>query len=314
MSKQSSQAAKPIDRVVVARLTGNLGDAQSIADRCGEAAALQCQLLADVISDEMQLGVEVTYAEHRSGLRTALVSDLGPGHTLASAGLRGWCPHFAIGIKNDLAIAMIAQLLGDTENDIGAAQARALSTIENDVAALLLARVAMVLKRSVPQAAESEPVLSRPFASETYPQQSAEFADNFAAGIRLQVKLGQLLSDIWIVIPQNVLLKTTFVLSGMQLIDGTGSSTDAIADHVLRSQVDLRARIRLTPLKLNSIARLKTGDIIPFEDLADIGVEMDANGKTMYRCEFGRSGDNYSVKIRSNTGAEGESLQDILHI
>lgn len=312
MTDKSTPAPKPMDRVVLARLTGDLGDAKTVERCCGDVANIETLLLADLIARDMQLEIDVEPLGHQSGLRSALVAGLDEHCTLTSVGIRNWCPHFVVATKNDLPIAMIAQLLGDTGSDNG--EMRTLSTIEADVATLLLTKVVAVLRSGLTVPGDHEPVLSTPFQTSAYAQQSVDFADNFAAATRLRVKLGKLVSEIVIIIPQGILLKTVISRPGKQLTDGTRDQNEVVADHVLRSQVDLSARIRLTPLKLSSIARLRPGDIIPFEDVGDVGVDMDANGKMMYRCEFGRSGDSYSVKIKSNASADGNILRQVLDI
>ncbi|MGC3970563.1 MAG: FliM/FliN family flagellar motor switch protein [Pirellulales bacterium] len=74
-----------------------------------------------------------------------------------------------------------------------------------------------------------------------------------------------------------------------------------MTEQVHRSHVTLEARIKLTPLKLGTIAKLAPGDVIPFFDEEDVHVEVNANGKELYACEFGRSGQNYTVRISDNT-------------
>lgn len=314
MSNPATETLAPMDPIVLARLTGNLGDMKTVAQRCSDVAALQCHLLGDMIAEEMQLEVDVEYTSHRSALRSALIAELGSGYTLISTSLRNWCPHFLVGVKNDLAITVIAQLLGDTGGPSAADAVRPLSTIEADVAALLLKRMVAVLRSGLTAAGEFEPLLSAPYAASDYAQHGAEFADGFAAAIRLSVKLGKLDSEVLIVIPQNVLLKTVITKPGVKAIEAMSDGMQGLGDHVLRSQVDLQARIRLASLKLKTIAGLKPGDTIPFEDVGEVNVDMDANGKMMYRCEFGRSGENYSVKIKSNTGSDGNVIRQALNI
>lgn len=313
MTKQTTQA-RPINPLVLARLTGHLGDAKTVARCCADVAALQCLLLGDILREEMQVDLDIEYLDHQSGLNSSIIEKLGRDYTLTSVNLRDWCPHFIVGVKNNLPIAMIARLLGDTTPPSGEGENRLLSSIESEIAALLLARVVSVLRSGLKGASEAAPTQSAPYPSHEYAQQAADVEDDFAAAVRLRAKLGELDGEILLVIPQNVLLKTTITKPVAQLTDGRQDQDAQLTERVLRSQVDLCARIRLTPLKLGSIARLQPGVTIPFEDLGEVSVDMDANGRTMYRCEFGRSGDNYSVKIKSNANPDGNSLKQILNI
>ncbi|RWX76999.1 hypothetical protein EPK99_15160 [Neorhizobium lilium] len=314
MAKQPTKAHPPIDRVVLARLTGHLGDAKTVARCCTDVASLECLLLGDMLREEMQVDLDLEYLDHQSGLNSTIVAGLGSGYTLSSVSLRNWCHHFIVGVKNNLPIAMIAQLLGDPAPQSGEGESRTLSSIENDVAALLLARVVSVLRCGLKVPGDYEPVVSDPFPAGHYAQHAVDVEDDFVAAVRLQANLGELESEIVILIPQSVLLKTTITRPTPQLSDGRTNQDEQLSDRVLRSQVDLCARIKLTPLKLSSIARLRPGVTIPFEDIGEVSVDMDANGRTMYRCEFGRSGDSYSVKVKSNANPDGNTLKQILNI
>ncbi len=314
MTKQTTKAQPPIDPVVLARLTGHLGDAKTVARCCSDVAALECLLLSDMLREEMQVDLDIEYRTHQSGLNRSIIAELGAGYTLVSVSLRNWCPHFVVGVKNNLPIAMIARLLGDTASQSGEGEMRPLSSIEDDIAALFLSRVISVLRCGLKVPGDHEPISSSPFPASQYAQHAVDVEDDFVAAVRLQAKLGDMESEIVILIPQHVLLKTTITKPTPQLIDGRSDRDEQLSDRVLRSQVDLCARIKLTPLKLSSIARLQPGVTIPFEDIGEVSVDMDANGRTMYRCEFGRSGDNYSVKVKSNASPEGNSLKQILNI
>jgi flagellar motor switch protein FliM len=312
MKLPSREASMPLDRVVLARLTGEMGDARTITRCCSDVAALQSLLLRDVVRDDMQLEIDVEPSANATGLRSNLAGRLGDGYTLASCSLPGWCSHFVLAARNDLPIAMIAHLLGDSGDDDQDAHERALTSIESDVAALLFSRVVDVLRSGILSSAGETPVISKPYGGTEYAIQAADVADTFAASIGLRVTLGALVSEILLIIPQQILLKTPISRPGGHALDDHTDASDTAADHVLLSQIDLRARVKLTPLKLGSVARLRPGDVIPFEDLGDVAVDMDANGKLIYRCEFGRSGDNYSVKIKSNATPDGDILKQIL--
>ena len=79
-----------------------------------------------------------------------------------------------------------------------------------------------------------------------------------------------------------------------------------------RSQITLQARIRLQSLTLKTISKLMAGDVIAFEDKGDVRVDVRANGKDLYACEFGRSGDRYTVRIKDNISTEDELLRHLM--
>ena len=116
------------------------------------------------------------------------------------------------------------------------------------------------------------------------------------------------------IVPQSVLLKTRIVSP-----DRAGGNqkmktewTEHLEEQVRRSAVTLEARIRLESLTLNTISRLQPGDVIPFHDGQDVRVEVNANGRDLYVCEFGRAGSKYTVRIKDTHGSEQDILRHIM--
>lgn len=75
----------------------------------------------------------------------------------------------------------------------------------------------------------------------------------------------------------------------------------------------LEARIRLQSLTLDTISRLAVGDVIPFMDTSDVQVEVSANSKDLYVCEFGRSGENYTVRVKDTVNSDDELLRHLMN-
>jgi flagellar motor switch protein FliM len=41
-------------------------------------------------------------------------------------------------------------------------------------------------------------------------------------------------------------------------------------------------------------------------------VDVSANGKNLYVCEFGRAGDRYTVRVKDNVSSEDEILKHLM--
>jgi flagellar motor switch protein FliM len=126
--------------------------------------------------------------------------------------------------------------------------------------------------------------------------------------------LGPVLSTFSIIVPQQVLLKTTVVFpKGVaQARKAKSAWGEQLEQQVRRSAVDLEARIRLEDLTLDTISRLQPGDVIPFQDAKDVRVEISANGRDLYVCELGRSGARYTVRIKDTHGSESDILHHLM--
>jgi flagellar motor switch protein FliM len=125
---------------------------------------------------------------------------------------------------------------------------------------------------------------------------------------------GPVLSTFSIIVPQSVLLKTTIVFpkgSGQQR-KAKAEWTEQLEEQVRRSAVTIEARIRLESLTLDTISRLQPGDVIPFLDAQDVRVDVNANGRDLYVCEFGRAGSKYTVRVKDTHGSEQDILRHIM--
>jgi len=308
-----TQTTHALDHVVLARLTGRLGDSDTVKRLAADVASLYVELLSDVLQGETGLSVAVTYLDCTSDLMTDLTAQIGDDYTLTDVALRNWCPNFLIACHNSFPITMMAHLLGADGDDLGAPVDRTLSKIERDIATLVFQQIAGILRSGVNAPGGFEPLLSAPYIPSEGSKSEVDNSNDFAVAVRLQVTLGSVQSDIQLIIPQQVLLKTKITPPKARPAQGKAQKewSDQIAEQVHRSQVTLEARVNLTPLTLNTISRLAAGDVIPFFDKKDVHVEVNANGKMLYACEFGRSGQNYTVRVKDNTTSDEEILRHL---
>ena len=101
-----------MDRALLARLTGGLGDQRAIARICSDFGQLYSEFLPDVFHNETNLNVKVGYVGCEVGLMDDLIADLGDDVVLANATLRNWCPNFQFACGNGFVITLMENLLG----------------------------------------------------------------------------------------------------------------------------------------------------------------------------------------------------------
>jgi len=105
---------------------------------------------------------------------------------------------------------------------------------------------------------------------------------------------------VTVMIPQRILLATRGGAAGAQDDDhSTGSDWRArFSEEVMRSTVMLEATMPLARLTLGDLASLEIGQIIEFEENAQSQARLSARDKTLFVCEFGKLGQNYTVRVR----------------
>ncbi|KAA1185902.1 flagellar motor switch protein FliM [Rhizobium tropici] len=314
MSQQSAYKAQTMDRTLFARLTGNLGDQAALAKLGAAFTQVYAEFLPDIIKNETGLDINIAYAGCQSGPMNDLIGGLGGSHALINGSLRNWAPKFILGCGAGFIMTLMEHMLGARAEDMEAAVARPLSAIELDLSVMVFDKIANVLRSAVNAPGGFEPYLDPPYNIEDRPKAVGDEGNDFAAAITMAISLGKSMSQIVIIVPQRDLLRT--VVSAPRAKNPTAASqtwSDQLGEQVRRSQVTLEARIRLQSLTLDTISKLAVGDVIPFMDAGDVRVEVSANSKDLYICEFGRSGENYTVRVKDNVNSDDELLRHLMN-
>ena len=313
MSAATVTAAPSMDPIVLARLTGKLGDQTTISKICANLGDVFGEFLPDMLESELGFEVAVSYAGFATGKYGQLTEGLGGAMAFCDASLRDWCDRFTLICDSPMIITLVENMLGAVSDSIEDPEPRPLSKIELDVAAMMFDRVSSVLKTAVSGANGYEPFLGPAHNAEARKPAEEGAEDPFVAMVNMAVGIGPVLSTFHVVIPQAVMLKSTITAPKPANAPRTRVEwSEQLGEQVRRSKVTLEARVRLERQTLDTISRLQPGDIIPFNETGDVRVEVNANGRNLYVCEFGRSGARYTVRVKDTYGSEDELLQHII--
>lgn len=314
MTEAQTETAPAMDRALLAKLTGGLGDSKTLQKLCADFGQLYVEFLPDVFHSETGLSMQVHYNGHESGLMMDLIADLGDNVSLADGQLRNWSPNFVLACGNGFVITLMENLLGALPETIQEPIERPLSQIELDLAVMVFDKIANVLRSGVNAPGGFEPLLEKAHNAEDRLKPEEDHVDEYGVTVKLGITLGTVESEFYLVIPQKALLKTVVTMpkSKSQSSKSKKEWQEQIAEQVRRSQVTLEARIRLDSLTLATVSRLIAGDVIPFRDKGDVMVDVSANGKNLYVCEFGRAGDSYTVRVKDNVSSEDEILKHLM--
>ncbi|MCB5202639.1 FliM/FliN family flagellar motor switch protein [Neorhizobium sp. T786] len=304
----------PMDHALLAKLTGGLGDRKTIEKISSEFGRLYADFLPDVFDSETGIPIEVAYTGCTSGRMNDLVADLGDAFVLADGSLRNWSPNFVLACGNSIVIALMERMLGALPETIEQPFDRPLSDIELDLAQMVIGKMGDVLRSGVNATGGFEALLERPHNAEDRPHSDPAAPVEFGVTVRMSIEFGKVSSELALVIPQHAFLKTHVVAPKAK---GQSSKSkeewqERITEQVKRSQVTLEARVRLQTLTLGTISRLAAGDVIAFQEAQDVSVQVSANGKDMYSCELGRSGERYTVRVKDNISTEDEILNHLM--
>lgn len=303
----------PIDPKLLAILTGELGNNSRVGKICADLGAVFTNFLPDMIEGDTNLKFTFAYEHCVTGLKDDLIRDMDDFMVLIDGSLKNWCPDFMIACPSQVIVAMVECLLGGDPESLVEPVARPASSIELEMAPMITDKIASLLKSAVNAPGNYEPLLSKPYNVKDRPKHPDDYVDPFAALLRMKVEFGALTSHFNIVIPHKNLLKTT--IKAPKATNAARASVEwaeLLQEQVRRSDVRVEARIRMMPLRLGAISKLRPGDVIPFLDKGDVTVQVSANGRDLYDCEFGRSGERYTVRVKDTIGGENDLLKDLM--
>ena len=112
MTEPTTSNVHPFDRRLLARMTGALGDSQTIGKICGDLGQIFSEFLPDILKSETGLDIAIAYAGFEVGLKSKLITELGTAVALSDASLRNWAADFTLSCDSPLIITLIETLLG----------------------------------------------------------------------------------------------------------------------------------------------------------------------------------------------------------
>jgi flagellar motor switch protein FliM len=303
-----------MNAALLAKLTGRLGDKATIEKLCAAFADVYIEFMPDMFKSETGLDVTIAYLGCDSGYKNDLIADLGANSTLVDATLRNWSQDITLACGNGFVITLMESLLGAAPETIEPPADRLLSAIELELAVMVFDKIAGVLRSAVNAPGGFEPALELPHALENRPKPADDKADEFGAAINMSITLAGITSEFSLIVLQQALLKTQISApKAKSQAPKSAAWTEQISEQVRRSQVTLEAKIRLQDLTLRTISKLAAGDVIPFRDSGDVRVEVSANSKELYVCEFGRSGENYTVRVKDTMSSDDELIRHLMN-
>ena len=116
-----------------------------------------------------------------------------------------------------------------------------------------------------------------------------------------------------VVMPQRVLL----LHRGDAVADVSEEEEEAVwtarfSEEVMRSAVKLEATIPLSRMTLGELSQLAVGQVIEMPEGAPTNTRLSARRKTLFTCEFGKLGQNFTVQVLEPYDAGKEFMDGLM--
>lgn len=278
---------------IVERLVGDTGE----PDRVIESGRAQAErTVAPMLTAlEATLGFALNIAVKDVSLtRFASAKPESPTGWAMTVAASAHSPDAMVFLIDPAAMARMIDCLFGGDPDLAVPPiARDLSPTELEVAGSAFNAIAESFNGSGPRAFELRFPLALPAAGAELVKQALRDGPAVRMDFALNTKGGG--GTLSVLMPQRVLLKHRG-----DATEGAPASDwkQLFNDEVMRSSITLEATMPLSTMTLGQLAGFKAGDLIELDEGVQESAKLSSRGKTLFVCEFGRLGQNYTVRVR----------------
>jgi len=185
---------------------------------------------------------------------------------------------------------------------------RPISQIELGICTLFIHRLAEALNGAGTRPMHVRFPVSLPICGEERRKQI--FRDGPSATLVYRISTAGGEGRVRVTMPQRIVLSPHGTDDGKA---AAGNEWQArFGGEVMRSMVMLQATVPLGQMTLGDIATLQPGQVIEMSADAPGETRLSAKDKTLFVCEFGKLGQNYTVRIKEPFNAEAELMNGLL--
>ncbi|TPM52489.1 flagellar motor switch protein FliM [Mesorhizobium sp. B2-2-3] len=282
--------------LIIERLVGDSGEAAQVIGTGRGMAERAAPLLQKSLTSE--LGVPVTV--DLRGVEVSRVAEARSraGDTFAMTIVASATSSDAMTLVIDapaIAVTLCTLFGGDPEMPASPIE-RDLSQIEVDVSTMVFQQVAQALNGSGRRSLDLRLPVTRAMSGSEAKRHVLR--DGAAIRIVFGISTPADSGTVTVTMPQRVVLASRDSAAAGGENDQGASWRARFSEEVMRSTVALEATMPLARLTLGDLADFEIGQIIEFEETAQSQARLGARGKTLFVCEFGKLGQNYTVRIK----------------
>ncbi len=293
---------------IIERLVGETGEPGRVTEAARRLIEKALPRIREGLKTNLALefGLEVTALELA---RMAEAKPEGDGHAMTVAASTASPDALVMSMDADAVALVISMLFGGDPGIAVAPIRRDLSPTETVVASRIFTEIAQAFAEAGD--GQFELVLPVPQAIGGTDLRKLALRDGPGARVALSIATSAGKGSIVLTMPQRLLLKG----SGGVVAPGGGPTErwrKRFGEEVMRSGVELQATMPLGRMTLGQIAGLQAGQVIEFQGDAQSQAKLSARQKTLFVCEFGKLGQNYTVRVRHPFDAGQDMMESLV--
>jgi flagellar motor switch protein FliM len=305
----TASPAEPRD-VVIERLLGDTGEPEKVLAAARRLAERAATSVAEAINQALPTSVFVEVGEVKLG--RMMDAKAGKGNHAMTVAPTRLSPDGLVMTFDPQAIAILVNLMfgGEPSRDIAPID-RDLSSIELSVVSLLIQDVARAMNSQGPDGGLGVK-LPAPEAITGATMKKHVFRDGPSARIVLTVSTTASRGTLTLTLPQRVLVSDRRPAEVETSAAPTTEWRSRFSDELMRSTVKLEASMPIGRMTLGELTGLEVGQVIELAENTQSNAVIAARGKTLFACEFGKLGQNYTVRIRRPFDSTEETIEGIV--
>lgn len=306
MSKPVPASPAEMRAYIIERLVGETGEPERVTDAARGLIEKAVPAIRQGLKERLTLDVTMELASVELS-RMAEAKPEGDGHAMTIAA-SGASPDALVMTMDADTLALVVSVLFGGDPGIAIAPIRRdLSPTETVVASRVFDEVAKALS----QTGDKPFDLALPTPDAISGADLRKHALRDGPGVRAVLSFATPAGSgkIVLTMPQRLLLKGA---GAAQKAGPANQWRQRFSEEVMRSGVELQATMPLARMTLGQIAHLRVGQVIELEGDAQSQAKLSARQKTLFVCEFGKLGQNYTVRVRHSFDAGQEIMEGLV--
>jgi flagellar motor switch protein FliM len=292
---------------IIERLVGETGEPDRVTDAARSLIEKSASAIKDGLKQTLSLELTVELADVELSRMVDARPD-GDGHAMTVAGSASSPDALVMTMDPDAVALVVSALFGGDPGIAVAPITRDLSPTETVVASRVFEEIAKGLSAAGDKSFDLTFPLPQAICGADLKKHILRDGPGVRAVLAISTPAGA--GKVVLTMPQRLLLK-----------GGGGSAQKAapatqwrqrFSEEVMRSGVELQATMPLARMTLGQITGLTVGQIVEFEGDAQSQAKLSARQKTLFVCEFGKLGQNYTVRVRHPFDAGQDMMEGLV--
>lgn len=307
------KVAEPIDprRFIVERLIGDTGEPDHILKAARSLAMRALPAIRQSLNEQVSYPIEIemdqiSLARMVQARRPNIDND---ALVVASSATS---PDALILIADANAISLLVSALFGGDPDMPVTQiTRDLTSIELELASVVFEATAKALNGSGVRALSIK--FPMPAAVSGPDLKKLILRDGPAVRISFTLLAPSGEGRFTVMMPQRVLLlHRADGVAGLEGDEQEAQWKARFSEEVMRSAVKLEATIPMKRMTLDELSKLFVGQVIEMPETSQVNTRLSARRKTLFTCEFGKLGQNFTVQIIEPYDAGKEFMDGLM--